>query len=230
MRREIWKGDILVADIEELEIWDASEIHARRLAAKEVLMPKSGDHFKFPIADGPVTSSGREQVFRKSTSIQETLHKAKSTTAFLAESRTGLNRLTRQRTTVKPATIFGRSLGINYFCRHHVEPRVELHVPKEPIPLRFFDVVRRTNTTLDVLLESRADDYLNVDGDWDPSEEWTSFTHFTTLNEKIFRRRHVVREAADKNSSKIKTRSFLARDLVRTVESSSKQRKTAVRR
>ena len=37
----IWKGDIVVADIEELEKMDASEIHARRLNAKEVLTPKT---------------------------------------------------------------------------------------------------------------------------------------------------------------------------------------------
>ena len=36
----IWKEDIFVADIEELEKMDASEIHARRLIAKEVLAPK----------------------------------------------------------------------------------------------------------------------------------------------------------------------------------------------
>ena len=36
----IWKGDILVADIEELDVLDASEIHARRLNAKEILTPK----------------------------------------------------------------------------------------------------------------------------------------------------------------------------------------------
>ena len=30
----IWKGDLMVADIEELEQMDASEIHARRLNAK----------------------------------------------------------------------------------------------------------------------------------------------------------------------------------------------------
>ena len=35
----IWKGDIPVADIEELEQMDASEIRARRLNAKEVLTP-----------------------------------------------------------------------------------------------------------------------------------------------------------------------------------------------
>ena len=48
----IWEGDILVADIEELENLDASEVHARRLNAKEVRTPKNGEIFMFPIADG----------------------------------------------------------------------------------------------------------------------------------------------------------------------------------
>ena len=30
----IWKGDVMVTDIEELEEMDASELHARRLNAK----------------------------------------------------------------------------------------------------------------------------------------------------------------------------------------------------
>ena len=33
----IWKGDIMVADIEELETMDASEIYAKRLNAKDVI-------------------------------------------------------------------------------------------------------------------------------------------------------------------------------------------------
>ena len=36
----VWKGDILVADIEELETMDASEIYSKRLNAKEVIFPK----------------------------------------------------------------------------------------------------------------------------------------------------------------------------------------------
>ena len=40
----IWKGDILVADIEELEKMDASQIHAKRLNAKEVSTPMNGDN------------------------------------------------------------------------------------------------------------------------------------------------------------------------------------------
>ena len=45
----IWKGDSMIADIEELEVMDASELHARRLNAKEVLKPMKGDNFIFPL-------------------------------------------------------------------------------------------------------------------------------------------------------------------------------------
>ena len=38
----IWKGDTLIVDLEELEEMDASEIHAKRLNLKEVIMHKSG--------------------------------------------------------------------------------------------------------------------------------------------------------------------------------------------
>ena len=41
----------MVADIEEMEQMDASELHARRLNAKEVLTLVSGEKFIFPIAD-----------------------------------------------------------------------------------------------------------------------------------------------------------------------------------
>ena len=39
----LWKGDISVADLEELEHLDSSEIHARRLNAK-VLTPQKGKY------------------------------------------------------------------------------------------------------------------------------------------------------------------------------------------
>ena len=44
----IWKGDPMVTDIEELERMDASEIHAERLNAKEVLTPMSGEKGHHP--------------------------------------------------------------------------------------------------------------------------------------------------------------------------------------
>ena len=60
-------------------------------------------------------------------------------------------------------------------------------MPKEEsfrIPLRYIDVTRATHTTLDVLQESRLDDYWNVDADRDLSQAWTGFTQFTILNGK----------------------------------------------
>ena len=60
VRGRIWKRDVVVADIEELEMFDASEIHARRLNAKEMITPKNGDFFMFPIEDGTVKLFGIE--------------------------------------------------------------------------------------------------------------------------------------------------------------------------
>ena len=42
----IWKGDVLIADLEELETMDASEIYSKRLNAKEFIFPKeNGKYF-----------------------------------------------------------------------------------------------------------------------------------------------------------------------------------------
>ena len=44
----IWKGDVLVADLEELETMDASEIYSKkRLNAKEVILHKENGKFIF---------------------------------------------------------------------------------------------------------------------------------------------------------------------------------------
>ena len=50
----IWKGDVLIADLEELETMDSSEIYSKRLNAKEVIFPKEKGEFIFPIADGRI--------------------------------------------------------------------------------------------------------------------------------------------------------------------------------
>ena len=41
----IWKGDVLIADLEELETMDASEIYSKRLNAKEVIYPNKENLF-----------------------------------------------------------------------------------------------------------------------------------------------------------------------------------------
>ena len=61
----IWKGDILFADIEELEKLDASEIYPRRLNAKEVLVTNKDGEFVVHVADGSATLSGRDYDFQE---------------------------------------------------------------------------------------------------------------------------------------------------------------------
>ena len=57
----ICKGDILIADVEEQQNVDASEIHAVRLNAKEVLASKRGDEVTFPYTDGTVKLARKGQ-------------------------------------------------------------------------------------------------------------------------------------------------------------------------
>ena len=43
----IWKGDVLVADLEELETMDASEIYSKRLNAKEAIFSQRKWRIRF---------------------------------------------------------------------------------------------------------------------------------------------------------------------------------------
>ena len=52
----IWKGDLLVADLEELEMMDSSGIYSKRFIAKEVIFPKEGE--LFPMTDGRIRTLG----------------------------------------------------------------------------------------------------------------------------------------------------------------------------
>ena len=61
----------MVTDIEELEEMDATELHARRVNAKEVLTPMQGDNLIFPVAEGTVKVSGKDQDLITSTLIQD---------------------------------------------------------------------------------------------------------------------------------------------------------------
>ena len=82
----IWKGDMLVADIEELETMDASEIYSKRLSAKEVIFPEENGKFILPAADGRINISGGNQELRTSTLIREHPIRGESRRDFLGEA------------------------------------------------------------------------------------------------------------------------------------------------
>ena len=172
---EIWKGDVLVADLEELETMDASKIYSKRLNAKEVIFPKEGE-FIFPIADGRIKTLGGDQDLQGEGHVD-----------FLGESDGSLPQPQDSFADASEAINDFWSMSGNFKNRHHVEPRVKLYSPREesfPIPLKYIDVSRSTHTNLDVKQEKRIDDYWNIDGSRDLSDPWTSFTQFTLLEEK----------------------------------------------
>ena len=183
----IWKGDIMVADIEKLETMDASEICSKRLNAKEVIFPKQGE-FIFPIADGRIKPLGGDQDLRTSTSIRQRPIQGESRIVFLGESEGSPPPPPHDSFPDAGEAINDFwSMSGNFIYRHHVEPGVKLYSPREesfPIPLKYIDVSRTTQTNLDVLQENRIDDYWNVDGSRDLSDSWTGFTQLTRLEEK----------------------------------------------
>ena len=85
----IWKGYILVADMEELEQMDASELHAGRLNTKEVKTPKKGENFTFRIADGTAKISG-EDLNLKTTTLIRTAQTEETSKIIFEENQKGL--------------------------------------------------------------------------------------------------------------------------------------------
>ena len=184
---EIWKGDITVADIEELETLDASEIYSKRLNSKEVIFPKENGKFIFPAAGGRMKFIGGDQELRTPTLTREHPIRGEGHVDFLGESEGSLpppqDSLPDAGETINDFW----SVSGNFIYRHHVEPRVKLFSPREesfPIPLKYIDVSRTTHTNLDVMQERRIDDCWNVDGSRDLSGSWTGFSQFTLLEGK----------------------------------------------
>ena len=177
----IWKGDVLIADLEELETMDASEIYSERLNA-----PKQGE-FIFPIADGRIKTLGGDQELRTSTLVRHRPIQGESNIDFLGESEGSLPQPHDSLPDAGEAINDFWSVSGSFIYRHHVEPRVKLYSPREeslPIPLRYIDVSRTTPTNLDVKQEKRINDYWNIDVSRDLSDPWTGFTQFALLEEK----------------------------------------------
>ena len=134
----IWKGDVLIADLEELETMDASEIYSKRLNAKEVIFPKQGE-FIFPMADGRIKTPGGDQELRTSTLVRHRPIQGESNIDFLGESEGSLPQPQDSLPDAGEAINDFWSMSGSFIYRHHVETRVKLYSPREesfPIPLK----------------------------------------------------------------------------------------------
>ena len=156
------KGDILIADIEKLDQMDASEIHASRHKAKEVLTLMKGEKIHLPsrrwnskkISGGDRRprnihlNSGSSRTGNSSRRIRRTL-------LSIPTSRWTQHEMMRK-LKKNSATITGE-----FIYRHHVEPRVKtVHAGRI---ISYSDEAHRTlpettHTSLHVLLEKNIED------------------------------------------------------------------------
>ena len=131
--------------------------------------------------------SGGDQRLRTSTLIGDSPDRGEEQDNLRGESE-GSSSTSRQDSSWYDGEAEGDfwSISGDFIYLHHVEPRVKLYVPTEgsfPIPLKYIDVTRTTDTTLDVMSEKHIEDYWNVDGDRELSDTWTGFTRFTILSD-----------------------------------------------
>ena len=178
----------MVVDIEELETLDASEICSKKTQCERGDISPRKRRIYFPITDGRIKTLEGDQDLRTSTLIRQRPIRGEDQRDFLGESEGSPPPLPHDSFPDAGEAINDFwSMSGNFVYRHLVEPKVKLYSPREeqyPIPLKHIGVSRTTHTNLDVMRESRIDDYWNIDGSRDLSDSWTGFTQFTLSSEK----------------------------------------------
>ena len=103
----IWKGDILIADLEDLQKLDASDFYLRRINAKQVLIRQKVVEFMFPFVDGAPKLSGRDNKFREPAPRQESTVRSEDLSGEVQGESERLDQQNQQMT-LKPVPTFGR--------------------------------------------------------------------------------------------------------------------------
>ena len=208
----IWEGDILIADSQDLEKLDLSEIHPRRLYAKGVLITHKGDEFLFLVAECTAKLSGGDYKFREPTPRREPTVRSGDFSREL-QGEPEESQPTESTDDAEARAEFW-SIQVTFIYRHHNEPRIQLYVPKEetfPIPLKYIGVTRSVHTDLDVMQEKTYWRLLEGRFKQKPVRFLERFHEVHSIERKTSHKIHVVRENIDKNSIDYQTRSCMAR-------------------
>ena len=169
----IWKGDTVVADIEELETMDASEIYAKKTQCKGSNIPHHFSSSRWTNQNF-WRRSGTENIHLDTGSPNS---RRKSKEFSWRIRRVSFHHLkTHFWMPMKRQMTSGPCQETSYtaIMLNPDSPREEsFH-----IPLKYVDVSRTSQTNLDVMLERRIDDYWNIDASRDLSDPWAGFTQF----------------------------------------------------
>ena len=195
------------------------------------MVPKEGDKSILPFANGLAKLGGKGSEFRTSDRIRS--KREKNTEVIFKEKRT--NRIlqfnNKNKMIWKQNLISGVFLEA-FIYRQHVREVQKLCMPQESsflIPLKYMDVVRRTNTTWDVLQEGQIDDcgtlIMVIGGNYQGWDRFHQVHHFAQWPTS---RIHVVWGEVDKDPSNVQARVQIARSLVVYVKEISPKRKISI--
>ena len=201
----IWKEDVLVAVLEELETMDGNLLNKTQCERGDISQKKG--ELILSIADGRIKPLGGNQDLRTSILIRQRPIREENHLDFLGESEGSLPPPHDSFPHAGEAINDFWSMSGNFIYRHRVE--VKLYFSREesfPNPQKYIDASRTTKTNLDVMQERRIDDYCNIDGSRDMSDPWTDFTQFTL-------RIYVVQMEINEKTADIQTRSSMTRTL-----------------
>ena len=180
---------------------DASEIFPPRILCERSIDITKGTRIHIPNSRWYSKMSGRDYELREPTSRREQTVRSEDLSGEL-QGDSGEPRPTESKYDAEARGDFWSMEG-DFIYRHHIAPRVQLHVPQKEtflVPLKYIDVTRATYTNLDVLLERRVDDCWNVDANRGLSDSGKGFIKFILLKEKPHQKNCVVRGEIDKKS------------------------------
>ena len=212
----IWKGDVLVADLEELETVDASEIYSKRLNSKEVIFPKEKGEFIFPIADGRIKLPWRR-------SRPENIHLDTAATNSRRKSRWFSWRIRRVSSTTS-RLVSGCRWSDKWFLVHVRK----LHIPTSRWTQSQTLLAKRRIIPYSTEVHWRLQNYsyefacqARETHRWLLEYRWVKrfvclldrFHSIHSIGRKTSRRKDVVRGEINEKTADIQARSFMARTL-----------------
>ena len=203
----IWKGDVLVADLEELATMGASEIYSKRLNAKEVIFQKQIEN-----------SFSRR---RTSTLMRDHPIRGEGQRDFLGDLEgSPPSPLQDSYPVAGEASNDFCSMSGNFTYHHHVEPRVTLYSPRRVIPYSTEIHWCLQNYSYKLGCNARRPLRWLLEYRWIQRFVWflDRFHSFYSVKWETSRRIYVVREETDKTASDIQARSYMARTLEEIVK------------
>ena len=185
-----WSGDVLVCDQAEIEMAEhPRDINIKRFNHKEVNVVKIADEFLCLLVEGNLKQPGTDVKKRKKLikpkpkDGEEPSAEQETEESEIDNEPAGGNSEHEDQPDLEDQDTW--TVTDDLLIRHQKNPRTRLYYPVEsdlPIPLKYIDIMRVTETDIEDKVESRiTDHWINAEGNLTLSSPWVGRTMFHLL-------------------------------------------------